>query len=95
MIYIWDDIPCRLLLEHVFPSDIEGLYIELNFRKCKWLVLGTYHPPSQSEQYYFNNLDKSLDTHSNYEKILLVGDFNAQQLISVWAHSYINMNYRL
>ena len=68
MIYIWDDIPCRLLLEHVFPSDIEGLYIELNFRKCKWLLLGKHHPPSQYDQYYFNNLDKSMDTYRNYEK---------------------------
>ena len=54
------------------------IYIELNFRKCKWLLLGTYHPPSQPDQYYFDNLDKSLDTYSNYEKKLLVGDFNAQ-----------------
>ena len=69
MIYIRDDIPSRLLLKHVFPSDIEGLYIELNFRKCKWLLFGTYHPPSQSDQYYFNDLDKSLNTYSNYEKI--------------------------
>ena len=78
MIYIRYDIPSRLLLKHVFPSDIEGLYIELNFRKCKWLLLGTYHPLSQSHRYYFNNLDKSLDTYSNYERILLVGDINAQ-----------------
>ena len=78
MIYIGDDIPSRVLLKHVFPSDIEGLYIELNFRKCKWLLLETYHPPFQSDQYYFNNLDKSLDIYSNYEKIVLVGDFNAQ-----------------
>ena len=41
MIYIPDDIPNRLSLKHVFPSDIEGLYTELNFRKCKWLLLGT------------------------------------------------------
>ena len=79
MIFIRDDIPSTLLKhEHVFPSDIEGLCIELNFRKCKWLLLRTYHPPSQSDQYFFNNLDKSLDTYSNYENILLVGDFNAQ-----------------
>ena len=56
MIYIRDDFPSRLLSKHVFPNDIEGLYIELNFRKRKWLLLGTYHPPSQSDQYYFNNL---------------------------------------
>ena len=40
--------------------------------------LGTYHPPSQSNQYYFNNFNRSLGTYRNYEKILLVGDFNAQ-----------------
>ena len=80
MIYIRDDIPSALLSKQVFPSDIEGLYIELNFRKCKWLLLGAYHLPSQSDQYYFNNLDKSLDAYSNYEKNLLVGDFNAQTI---------------
>ena len=48
MIYIGDDTPRRLLLKHAFPSDIEGLYIELNFKKCKWLLLGTYYPPSHS-----------------------------------------------
>ena len=47
VIYIRDDVPIRLLLKHVFPSDIGDLYIELNFRKCKWLLLGTYHPPYQ------------------------------------------------
>ena len=61
-----------------FARDIEGQYVELSFRKCKWLLLGTYHHSSQLDQYYFNNLDKLLDTYSNYDKILLVGDFNAQ-----------------
>ena len=78
MIYIRDDTRSRILLKHVFPSDIEGLYIELNFRKYKWIFLGRYHPLSQSDQCYFNNLDKPLDTYSNYEKSLLVRDFNAQ-----------------
>ena len=35
MIFIRDDIPSRMLTKHVFPDDIEGLYIELNFRKAK------------------------------------------------------------
>ena len=42
LIYIRHDITKRLLLKHVFPSDIEILYLEHNFRKCKWLLLGTY-----------------------------------------------------
>ena len=31
MIFIHNDIPSRLLTKHVFPDDIEGLFIELNF----------------------------------------------------------------
>ena len=27
-------IPSRVLTKHVFPDDIEGLFIELNFRKA-------------------------------------------------------------
>ena len=43
-----EDIPCRELRCHSFSEGIEGLFIELNFRKCKWMFLGTYHPPSQN-----------------------------------------------
>ena len=78
MIFTRDDIPNRVLTKHVFPNDIEGLFIELNFRKTKWLLFGTYHPPTQSDSYYFNNLDKALNLYSHYDKKLLVGDFNTE-----------------
>ena len=78
IIYVREDIPNRMLTKHNFPDNIEGLFIELNFRKCKWLLGGMYHPPSQPDQYFFNTLDKALDVYSNYENILLIGDFNAQ-----------------
>ena len=48
------------LSKHVFPDNIEGLFLQLNFRKSKWLLMGAY---------------KALDIYSNYEKILLTGDF--------------------
>ena len=67
-----------MLKKNVFPDDIEGLFIELNFRKTEWLLFGTYHPPTQSDSYYFNNLDKALDLYSHYNKKLLVGDFNTE-----------------
>ena len=78
MICIREDIPSKGLDKHVFPYDIEGLFVELNFRKCKWLLFGTYHPPSQADIYYFDNLDKRFDTYSSYEKCLLIGDFNTE-----------------
>ena len=48
--------------------------------KTKWLFRGCYHPPSQSEQYFFKNIGKTLDKYSNYyDKFMLVGDFNAEE----------------
>ena len=58
MIFICDDVPSRVLTKHVFPYGIEGLFIELNYGKTKWLLSGTHHSPTQSDLYYFNNLDK-------------------------------------
>ena len=57
---------------------MEGIFVELSFRKCKWLLFGTYHTPSQADIYYFDNLDKAFDTYSSYEKRLLIGDFNTE-----------------
>ena len=52
---------CRLLRKHVLPDDIEGLFVEVNFRKLKSLLFGTHHLPSESDSNCFNNLDKALD----------------------------------
>ena len=78
MICIRENILTKLLEKHNFSDDIEGLFVELNFRKVKWLLFGTYHPPSQNDIYYFNQLGKVIGTYNNYDKILLIGDLNAE-----------------
>ena len=76
MIFVKEDIPSKLFTKHNFPSDVEGLFVELNFRKPKWLLFGTYQPPTQNDKYFFNCIDKALVNYSNYD-VLLAGDFNA------------------
>ena len=49
LIHVRNDIPSKLLTKHSFPNDIEGLFVEKKFRKSKWLLFGTYHPPSQND----------------------------------------------
>ena len=78
MIYVRDDIPSKMLTKHNLPEDIEAAFIELNFRKCKWLLCATYRAPSQNHNYFFDNVDKGLDVNSTYERVALAGDFNAQ-----------------
>ena len=79
IIYAREDITSKILTKHKFPDDIEALFVEINFRKCKWLRYGLYHPPSLSDQYFFDNLDKALDVYCTYEKVVITGDFNAQE----------------
>ena len=81
MVYNRDTTPSKILEKNSCPNNIECLFTELNFRKCKLLLCRTYHPPSQNDE-YFNYLDKALDTYSDYEKVLLVGDSN----IEITAH---------
>ena len=78
IIYVRENIPSKILRKNLFPNDVEGIFVELNFRKSKRLLCDTYHPPSQSDQYYFDNIDKALYVYCQYEKVVLVGDFNAQ-----------------
>ena len=79
LISVRDFIPCKKLRKHAFPHDIEGMFIELNFRKSKWLLFATYHPPAQNVEYYLRNVGSALDKYIKiYDKCLLVGDFNAE-----------------
>ena len=78
IIYVREDIPSKVLRKHLFLNDIEGIFVEINFRKNKWLLCGTYHPPLRSDQYYFDNIGKVLDAYCQYDRVVLIGGFNAQ-----------------
>ena len=77
IIYVGEDITRKMVTKHKFTDDIETLFIEINFQKCKWLLCGLYHPPYQCDQYFFDNLDKAVEVYSTYEKVSITGDFNA------------------
>ena len=72
------DIPSKQLEKHNFADNIEGIFIEINLRKSKWLILGSYHTPTQNDNFYFDKVGLDLYTQK-YDKILLVGDFNAEE----------------
>ena len=79
MVYVREDIPSKLLNKHKFNPDIEGMFIEINLRKAKWLLFSAYHPPSQSIEYFFEAVSVGLDKYiSDFDRIILAGDFNCQ-----------------
>ena len=82
MVYIREDIPSKELHKHIFAKSIEGLFIEVNLRKSKLLLFGTYRSPNPNYilcDDYFEQVGLALDVYSGYEKFLLVGDFNIEE----------------
>ena len=53
--------------------------MEINFRKCKWLLFATCHPPLQCDKYFFDYLSRSLDIGSALHKFVLIQNFNAKE----------------
>ena len=55
----------------------EGFYVEINFRKKKWLLSCSYNPNKNNIKFHLKNVTKSLALcSSNYENLIILGDFN-------------------
>ena len=83
IIYVREDIPSKLLNKHNFTANIEGLFIDINLRKTKLLLFGTYHSTrpiyGTNDENYFKEVGQALDIYCNYEIFLLAGDFNKEE----------------
>ena len=55
MAFVGDDTPSKEIKVNFLPSEVECLFVELNVRKTKWLIVGCCNPPSQNDDYYFCN----------------------------------------
>ncbi|KAH3853735.1 hypothetical protein DPMN_096267 [Dreissena polymorpha] len=42
-------------------DEIESIFVEVNFDECRWLILGTYKPPSMSNQKFQEKFDYTLE----------------------------------
>ena len=77
--YINENIPSRLLKEHIIPSNIEIMCVEINLRKQKWVVVGIYRPPSMNVTYFLEHLSRVIDCYyKKYERVIVMGDFNIE-----------------
>ena len=75
--YIKDSIASKKLNSHKENMDVEAIYLEINMRKRKWLIIGTYKPSSQSDSLFLENLSNNLFTYlKDYDNMILLGDFN-------------------
>ena len=93
LIYVREDILSKTLTDRKVQHDIKENFVELNLRKYKWLLFGSYHPPSQSDEYFFNHIKNGLDIYSKFhDKYMLVGDFKAEESELCLSKSLFEMN---
>ena len=80
LIYVREEIPCKQLTKHILQDDIEGIFVEINLKKTKWLWFGGYRPPRQQAKYFLKHVNYALDTYrQTLDKFLLAGDFNIEK----------------
>ena len=41
MVFVKEDITCKLLSKHAFIDDVKGMFIEISLKKAGCLMLGT------------------------------------------------------
>ena len=77
MVFSREDVPAKFLSADSKP--IEGLYIELNFHKRKWLLSCSYNPNKNNIMNHLDALQRNLDLYSSkYEHVILLGNFNVE-----------------
>ena len=58
LVYVRDGIPSKDMKTFDIGVSNEGIFIELNFRKSKWLLLTAYMPPDVHKAKWFHNTTK-------------------------------------
>ena len=62
--FVREDITSNLLSKHAFPYDTEGMFIETNLRKRKWLMPGKKnHPLRRLDVCFFKFIVTALDEY--------------------------------
>ena len=60
-------------------DNVEGIFVEINLRKKKWLLFGGYNPHKSKEQISMESLRNYLNRFmSHYDNPLFLGDFNME-----------------
>ena len=72
LLYIHEDIPSIKILTYSSNCDTETLLVEINLRKRKWRLNGSYNPSISQISHHLESLKSLLDEHrKKYENYVL------------------------
>ena len=77
LLYVREDIPSKFL-KVKSDCNIESICVEVNLRKRKWFINGSYNPNKSFLSNHLECLNRIIDEYSKlYQNFLFLGDFNA------------------
>ena len=79
LLYVRNDIPSKEIPNCNLSTPSEGLFVEINLRKKKWLISCSYIPNKNLIQSHLLQISNKLDLCSLiYDNFILMGDFNTE-----------------
>ena len=70
LLYVNEDISGKITNSYQFKENSEIILFEFSVSNKKWLLLGTYRPPSQNDLSFINELNLALNFLAQYMKTL-------------------------
>ena len=61
-----------------YQVTLKSYSLRSEFYKIQFVTIRNISPAVSNNPYFFNNLDKAIDTYSNYDRVSLASDFNAE-----------------
>ena len=78
LLYVRDHIPSRMI-NVKFHLSTEAIAIEINLRKKKWLLIGSYNPHKSLIYSHLDYISADFDElHKKYENFIIIGDLNSE-----------------
>ena len=75
MLFIRNDIRVKVISTE--DRHIESFYVELTFRKEKWLLICSYNPKHSNIESHLISRSKTIDSlSSKYDNFIFLGDFD-------------------
>ena len=78
LLFVRENIPWKIIKTDC-DADFDGIFVEINLRKKKWLLYCSYNPHKSNIANHLKNICKTLDKLSaTYDNLILLGDFNVE-----------------
>ena len=79
LVYVKEGIPCRELNIKPGAERVEGIFLEINLRKTKWLLFAGYNYSKCNIVNFLEGIGSTLDYYlCRLENFIIMGDFNSE-----------------